>query len=88
MTVAECKYTLGKRFHLQLKDGYKLVKITYRKQGEWWPMKVHTISKTTTTLPKDFWELYIVYKDKDGKQYENSMYYSGSIFSDLMQGGK
>lgn len=80
LTKKECKYTLGKTYKLKLKKGYKLVKITYRKKNEWGWVKPHTLKKNSTKLPKDFWELYIVYKDKKGRKWTNSICYSFGVF--------
>lgn len=79
LTKKECKHTLGgKSYNLKMKKGYKLVKITYRNKGEW--VKKHTLKKSSPKLPKDFWELYIVYKDKNGNKWTNSIFYSSHIF--------
>lgn len=74
----EAKYTFGKSYNIKMKQGYKLLKITYRLNGEWYPTPLHNLSGLK--LPKDFWELYITYKDKKGKTREVSFYYSGDIF--------
>lgn len=79
LSVRDCKYTLGgKTYKITMKKGYKLVKITYRRYNEWGGVKPHTLKGST--LPKDFWELHIIYKDKKGRKWSNDIIYSVFLF--------
>lgn len=80
MSVKNCKHTLGAKFKINWKKGYKLKKITYVNAGEYAVMR-HTLNKNATTLPKKFWELYITYTDKDGKTWTNVIHYSSYVIS-------
>lgn len=78
LSIRDCKYTLGgKTYKIKMKKGYKLLKITYRRHDEW-GVKPHTLKGST--LPKDFWELYIIYKDKKGRKWSNDIIYSIAVF--------
>lgn len=72
----------GRPWKIKMKKGFKITKIRYRKPNEWAGMaKIRKWNESYQTLPKDFWEFYVYYKDKSGKTYENSIFITGDVFS-------
>ena len=79
ISIDQCKYALGNKFQLKMKEGYTLVKISYRNAWEYGTEK-HTLSSTATRLPKKFWELHIDYKDKNGKIQTSRLHFTAGVF--------
>lgn len=72
----------GRPWKIKMKKGFKIAKIRYRKPNEWAGMaKIRKWSESYSTMPSDFWEFYIYYKDKSGKTYNNSVFITGGVFS-------
>ncbi|MCM1246323.1 MAG: hypothetical protein NC293_11845 [Roseburia sp.] len=71
----------GRPYKIKMKKGFKITKIRYRKPYEWANMaKIRKWSESYQTLPKDFWEFYVYYKDKSGNTYKNEIYITMSMF--------
>lgn len=71
----------GRAWKIKMKKGFKITKIRYRKPNEWAGMaKIRKWSESYPTMPREFWEFYVYYKDKSGKMYNNSLFITGGVF--------